>query len=66
MYFTESNLCGLMRVPKKVICEIGDAKDNFICQCGDSIINDDGEPCIWANEVLEWQDIQPVYLKGRR
>ncbi len=63
-----------MRVPKKVICEIGDAKDNFICQadeegwgrCGDSIVNDDGEPCIWANEVLEWQDIQPVYLKGRR
>ncbi len=63
-----------MRVPQKVICEFADMGENFICEvdregwgrCGDSIVNEDGEVCLWANEVLEWQDIEPVYLKGKK
>lgn len=62
-----------MRVPKKVICEFADMGDNFICEvddegwgrCGDAIMDDDAQLCPWANEILEWQDIKPVYLKGR-
>ena len=63
-----------MRVPKKGLCELEGSGDNFIfqvdadgwCRCGDSIINEDGEVCPWANEVMEWQDIEPAYLKGKR
>ena len=60
-----------MRVPKKVMCEFSNG-DSFICEvdkegwgrCGDAIIDDDAQLCVWANEVLEWQYIKPVYLKG--
>ena len=62
-----------MRVPQKVICEFADMGENFICEvdregwgrCGD-IVNEDSEVCLLANEVLEWQDIEPVYLKGKK
>ncbi|MDD5190034.1 MAG: hypothetical protein PHE50_03200 [Dehalococcoidales bacterium] len=62
-----------MRLPKRVMCELEGSGDNFICQvdengwcrCGDSVVNEDGEVCTWANEVLEWQDIEPAYLKGK-
>ncbi len=61
-----------MRVPRKVICELEGSGDSFTfmvdkygwCHCGESIVNDDGEICALATEVLEWQDIQPAYLKG--
>jgi hypothetical protein len=62
-----------MRVPKKVLCEFTEGK-SFICEvdqegwgrCGDYIINEDGEVCPCANEVLDWQDIKPVFLKGSK
>ena len=54
------------------MCEFEGDNGSFICEvdeegwgrCGDAVINDDGEFCVWANEVLEWQDIKPEHLKA--
>lgn len=64
-----------MRVPKKMVCELITSPDGSkICDvdqngwgtCGDGVIDENGELCLWAEKVLEWQDIEPIYLKGAR
>ena len=64
-----------MEVPKSVRCEfiaIPEMAEGRICQvdekgwgsCGDAIVSEDGKDlCLWIEEVLEWQDIEPVYLR---
>ncbi len=70
---SEEGRSSKVRVPKKVMCEFQQADRTFICEvdsegwgrCGDAILDTERELCPWANEVLEYQDVEPVYLKGR-
>ena len=53
--------------PKVVRCLFSDHNGVFDCRvdeggwgrCGDEIMNADGELCLWAEEVLEWEEVKP-------
>ena len=55
-----------MKIPKKVICELG----NQVCEvdgkgwgsCGDAIQERDGTLCLWLDKVTDWQEIEPREL----
>lgn len=61
-----------MRIPKKVICEFKGNTGSNICEvdqkgwgrCGDGIVFSEGIFCPWVEVILEYQDIEPVYLEG--
>jgi len=64
-----------MKVPKKILCEFTTGPDgSHICNvdehgcgsCGDGVVGGGGKICLWAKEVLEWQDIEPPYLKAQK
>lgn len=60
-----------MKCPLKVRCKLLRADGSHICRvdkegwgdCGDAIIFDNRDFCLWVEEILEWQDIEPVYLQ---
>lgn len=65
-----------MRVPKKTVCiyiNLYKPDANYICDvdeqgwgsCGDGVVDEFGEICPWAIRVLEWQDIEPIFISKK-